>query len=185
MELKDHFLIAMPGLNDDYFSRTVIYICDHNEQGSMGLVINQPTDLSLKELAAKLNFMMSDGKVYPEQVIMAGGPTNLERGFILHTQTEHQYNHSFVITDRLTLTTSEDIIESLSTLQAPEKFMLALGCASWKPHQLEKEIQNNDWLIMEANEAILFDIPWENRWTAAQQHLGFQPVALTSQAGYC
>ena len=84
MELQDHFLIAMPQLEDSYFQRTVIYICEHNDQGTMGLVLNQPTDLSIAELMAKMNFMMAGGRDYPNQLVLAGGPVNLERGFILH-----------------------------------------------------------------------------------------------------
>lgn len=185
MELQDKLLIAMPNLQDSYFSQSVIYICEHNEQGAMGLVLNQVTDLSIAELVAKLNFMMADGRHYPETYVFAGGPVSMDRGFILHTATERTFEHSYRVTDNLQLTTSEDVIETFGTPEAPEKYLVALGCATWTSGQLEKEIADNDWLVVPANNHILFDVPWAERWTAAQQLLGFQPANLVAEAGYC
>ncbi|EIJ71802.1 YqgE/AlgH family protein [Pasteurella bettyae] len=185
MELQDKFLIAMPNLQDSYFAYSVIYICEHNDQGTMGLVVNQPTDLSVAELVAKLNFMMADGRQYPDMFVLAGGPVNIERGFILHTTTEQDFEHSYKVTDNLQLTTSEDVITTFGTLKAPTKYLVALGCASWKPGQLEEEISENAWLVVPANERVLFDVPFENRWAEAQQLLGFKPSSLVAQAGYC
>ncbi|TDQ57621.1 putative transcriptional regulator [Mesocricetibacter intestinalis] len=185
MELQDHFLIAMPNLDDSYFQRSIIYICEHNEQGSMGLMLNQPTDLSITELAAKLNFMMSDGRTYPEGYVLAGGPVNTERGFILHTATAQPFQNSYKVTDNLNLTTSADVIETFGTPDSPQKYLVALGCASWKPDQLEEEIADNAWLVVPASERILFDVPCEQRWLEAQQLLGFQYHNLADKAGYC
>lgn len=185
MELQDHFLIAMPQLEDSYFQRTVIYICEHNEQGTMGLVLNQPTDLSIAELMAKMNFMMAGERDYPNQLVLAGGPVNLERGFILHTEGAQTFQHSYKVTDNLRLTTSADIIETFGTMSAPEKYLVALGCASWKPGQLEEEIADNAWLVVPANEHILFEVPYSERWLAASQLLGIQQHNFAYQAGHC
>ena len=184
MELQDHFLIAMPQLEDSYVQRTVIYICEHNDQGSMGLVLNQPTDLSIAELMAKMNFMMAGGREYPTQLVLAGGPVNVERGFILHTETENTFQHSYKITDNLRLTTSSDIVETFGTPLAPEKYLVALGCASWSPNQLANEIAENSWLLVPANEHILFDVPYSERWLAANQLLGIQHHNFAYQAGH-
>ena len=157
MELQGKFLIAMPHL-DDYFNRTVVFMCEHNEQGSMGLVINQPTDLSIAELYSKLNFMMKN-----------------DRTFILHKNTPNEFQHTYKITDDLSMTTSADVIETLGSELAPEKYLIALGCSSWEAGQLEKEITDNAWLVATANDQILFDMPYDERYVAANQLLGIHP----------
>ncbi|MCW9699902.1 MULTISPECIES: YqgE/AlgH family protein [unclassified Avibacterium] len=185
MQLQNHFLIAMPHLEDDHFYRSVVYLCEHNEQGAMGLVLTQPTDLSIAELCIKMNFMMADNRKYPDDLVLAGGPTNLERGFILHTESAKPFMNSHKVADNLWLTTSADVIDTLGTPQAPEKCLVALGCASWSPDQLEREIANNDWLVVPANEHILFDVPYLERWLAANQLLGIQQHNFAYQAGHC
>ncbi|PVX39190.1 putative transcriptional regulator [Pasteurella langaaensis DSM 22999] len=127
MNLQNQLLIAMPNLNDDYFFRTVIYICEHNDKGSMGLVINQPTDLTLTELVAKLHFMMISDRTFPNEYVLAGGPVSIARGFILHRPTAQTFQQSYKISDQLQLTTSADIIETFGTAQAPEKYLVALA----------------------------------------------------------
>ena len=183
MDLQDHLLIAMPGLKDSYFYRTVIYMCEHNEQGSMGLVINQPTDLSLAELGAKMNFMMKTDRIYRNKLVLAGGPVNTDRGFILHTPTEQTFQHSYKASDNLTLTTSADVVDTFGTAFEPEKYLVALGCASWEPQQLEHEIMENSWLVVPATDNILFELPYEQRWAAANALLGIRAHNFTSQVG--
>ena len=112
MDLQGQFLIAMPQL-EDYFQNTVVYMCEHNEQGSMGLVINQPTDLSIAELYSKMNFMMKNDRTFSNELVLAGGPVHSERGFILHKKTDKEFEHSYKITDEMFLTTSADIVENL------------------------------------------------------------------------
>lgn len=185
MELQDHFLIAMPQMEDDYFAHSVVYICEHNDQGTMGLVLNQPTDLSIAELCAKMNFMMKTDRTYGNDLVLAGGPVNIERGFILHTKTAQTFKHSYKVTEQLSLTTSADIIDTFGTAQAPEKYLVALGCASWTANQLESEIANNDWLVVPANNRILFDVPYEDRWLEANLLLGIQHHNFAHQAGHC
>ncbi|QLB12172.1 putative transcriptional regulator [Bisgaardia hudsonensis] len=184
MELQHHFLIAMPHLEDDFFRRSVVYICEHNDQGTMGLVLTQPTDLSLAELCAKMNFMMANDRYFPDQLILAGGPVNLERGFILHSKTNNDFEHSYKVTEDIYLTTSADVINSFGTVNSPDKYIMALGCASWSPNQLEMEIINGDWLIVPATEHILFDISYDERWFAANQLLGIESANFSHQIGH-
>lgn len=185
MNLKNTFLIAMPNLNDPFFHRSVIYLCEHNEQGSMGLVINQPTDLSVAELIAKMNFMIADKKNYAanNQWILAGGPVEAERGFILHTPSTKAFQQSQPITEQLYLTTSSDVLDSLTTAFKPEKYLIALGYAGWSAGQLEQEIKQNSWLIAPADPYILFDAPHQQRWQLAQQTIGFELHHLSHYAG--
>lgn len=185
MQLQDHFLIAMPDMEDDYFENTVIYICEHNQNGSMGLILNQPTDLSIAELCSKMNFMMKSDRTYGDGLVLAGGPLHTDRGFILHTNTEQTFQHSYKITDQLSLTTSADIIDTLGTAQAPEKYLVALGCANWHENQLEQEILRNDWLVVPSNNQILFDVPYEDRLWAANLLLGIQAHNFAYRAGHC
>lgn len=185
MDLQNHFLIAMPHLEEDYFKRAVIYLCEHNQQGSMGLVLTQPTDLSIAELVAKMNFMMANNRQFSNEIVLAGGPVNVENGFILHKKTAQDFQHSYKITDELHLTTSADIVQTFGTLQQPEKFIVALGCASWSAGQLEKEISENTWLVVPADEKILFDLPYNERWAAANALLGICGSNLVyPQVGY-
>ncbi|MCK3658130.1 hypothetical protein A4G18_05235 [Pasteurellaceae bacterium Pebbles2] len=185
MNLQNQLLIAMPNIDDDYFFRSVVFICEHSEKGTMGLVLNQPTDLSIAEMVAKLNFMMSSERVYPSDYVVAGGPVSVERGFILHTPVLQQFLHSYKVSDHLQLTTSADVIDTFGTANAPEKFLVGLGCASWTPGQLEQEITENMWLVMPADERIIFDLPYEERWAEAQKLLGFNSYHLVEKAGYC
>ena len=171
MDLQDHLLIAMPNLDDSYFYRTVIYICEHNEKGSMGLVINQPTDLSIAELGAKMNFMMVTDRTYNDKLVLAGGPVNIDRGFILHTNTPNTFDHSYKVNDNLVLTTSADVVDTFGTIG--------------EPHQLEREIMNNSWLVVPATEQILFDLPYDQRWFAANQLLGIDGHNFVGQVGHC
>lgn len=184
MQLQDHFLIAMPHIHEEYFYRSVIYVCEHNEQGSMGLVLTQPTDLSIAELVAKMSFMMANTKQFSQDMVLAGGPSNQENGFILHRKTAQTFQHSYKITENLQLTTSVDIIDTLGSPQQPDKYLVALGCASWSPKQLEQEIADDAWLVVPASEHILFDVPYDSRWLEAMQLLGIQQGCLPYQAGH-
>lgn len=185
MELQDHFLIAMPHMEDENFKQSVIYICENNDQGTMGIVITNSTDLSVMELCTKMNFMLADQRQFSDQLVLAGGPVHLDRGFILHTKTHETFNYSYPINDELMLTTSNDVLNTIGTPNSPEKYLVALGCASWAPNQLAQEITNNDWLVVPANSNILFDTPVEQRWTMAQQLLGIKSSNLIYQAGHC
>lgn len=183
-QLQNHFLVATPGINDQIFKGTVIYICQHNDEGSMGLVINQPTDISVAEIIAQSNFMLAKKRGYPKAWVLAGGPVNTERGFILHTNTQKDFLNTRKINDRLSLTTSVDIIDVLGTEQEPEKYLVTLGYAGWEAGQLEKEIRQNVWQVLPADEKILFETDYLDRWQAVYAQLGIDVTTLTSYVGY-
>lgn len=182
--LQDHFLIATPDMDDAYFNRSVIYICEHNEQGAMGLMINTPTDLSVLELLAKMDFMMANQRQYDkDQMVLSGGPISQDRGFILHTRTEQSFLHSYPISDRIVLTTSGDILDSFGTPASPEKFLVCLGCATWRADQLENEIARNHWLVSPSNEKTMFQTGYLDRWLEANEMLFGTGNGLFVKAG--
>lgn len=179
MDLQGKFLIATLDMDDEYFDRSVIYLCEHNEQGSWGIMINSPTDLSVMELLAKMDFLMANSRNYSkDQLVLSGGPVSQERGFILHTPTKHSFLHTYPAGNDLMMTTSGDILETFGQLDAPENFIVCLGCCTWKPDQLEQEIARNAWAVAPIDKAILFDLGYLDRWVAANELLGDSiPVA--------
>lgn len=182
MNLQGQLLIATPDMDDDYFERSVIYICDHNEQGAMGVMINSPTDLSVMELLAKMDFLMANERNYTkDQLVLSGGPVGQERGFIIHTPTPTPLVHTYPIADGISLTTSGDILDTFGCADAPEKFMVCLGCCTWRSGQLEEEIGKNYWMVSPASESVLFDIGYLDRWAEAYELLGF--TTIPSRAG--
>lgn len=185
MKLQDHFLLAMPGIEDSFFKNALIYVCEHNEEGSMGIMLTRPTDLSVAEIIAKMNFLIADQRQYQQDdVVLIGGPVGIERGFILHTTCIPAFQHSFAVSDHVWLTTSADVLQTIGHPNAPEKYLVALGCCTWKPAQLEQEIADNTWLVIESSEHLLFDVPHDYRWLEANRSLGFEPTHLTSLAGH-
>jgi putative transcriptional regulator len=149
------------------------------------IVINQPTDLSIAELYSKMNFMMKNDRTFSNELVLAGGPVHSERGFILHKKTAKEFEHSYKITDEMFLTTSADIVETFGSEDAPEKYLVALGCASWTAGQLEQEIADNAWLVAPASDTILFETIYEDRYPAANQLLGINPHNFVfSQVGH-
>ena len=183
--LKNHFLIAMPNLGDPNFFQTVTYICEHNEEGTMGIVINRPAAVTLNDLLPQMG--ITPNPKYMDTVVLEGGPVEPEHGFLIHTP-KGEWQSSMPITDEISLTTSLDILNSFSatdtTPDCPEKFIIALGYAGWGPHQLEQEILENSWLTVPANAEILFDIPFSDRWQAAATIIGFDIGQLSSEAGH-
>mgnify|MGYP001035719609 CR=1 FL=1 len=178
----NHFLIAMPTLEDINFSGTVTLICEHNEEGAMGIVINRPTDFALGELLQQLE-MIEDADMYSDTVVYRGGPVQEEHGFILH-QPVGDWQHSLTIADDLALTTSRDILQAIADDQGPERKLIALGYAGWGAGQLEQEISANAWLTTPADTTILFDTPVEERWAAAAGKLGIDLNLLSSETGH-
>ncbi|WP_373820185.1 YqgE/AlgH family protein [Glaesserella sp.] len=177
IDLQGKLLIATPDMNDDYFDRSVIYICEHNDQGAMGIMINSPTDLSVMELLAKMDFLMANERNYTkDQLVLSGGPVSQDRGFILHTPTNREFLHSYPTADGLHLTTSGDILETFGREDSPEHFMVCLGCCTWKADQLEQEIARNYWLVSPATEQILFKTGYLDRWVEANELLGIDGV---------
>ncbi|MBN0988411.1 putative transcriptional regulator [Amphritea atlantica] len=179
--LQGHFLISMPHMDDPNFAQTVIYICEHNESGAMGIVVNRPIEMDLGQLLQHLEFSYNSDL---NDLIYAGGPVQNDRGFILHRHTANQWESCYDVTDELTLTTSLDILQAISEHSGPEQFLVALGYAGWGPGQLEQELSDNVWLSCPANLDIMFRTPAEERLQAAAATMGINLDLLTSQSGH-
>ena len=185
--LSNHFLIAMPSLNDPNFQQSVSYICEHNNEGAMGIVINRPTELTFADLCDQLEIEITDTDTinYP---IFDGGPVETERGFILHTPVG-EWESTLAVTKDIGLTMSQDIIQAIadgydSDNKPPEHFIITLGYAGWSEDQIEDEIAENVWLSVPANSDILFKTPIEQRWTAAAASLGINLQQLSTDIGH-
>lgn len=180
---QNHFLIAMPSMDDPRFKRSVTYICEHNEKGAMGIVINHPLDVKVADLLKQLDIEFDSNSPAANAYVCAGGPVQYDRGFVLHTAKEG-YSSSMHLSDDLMVTTSKDILIDLTTAQAPEKFILALGFAGWSEGQLEQEMADNAWLVIPADNDILFDLSHAEKWQSATAKIGIQPWQLTNEAGH-
>lgn len=180
--LIGHFLIAMPSLNDGFFNQAVTYICEHDESGSFGIIINQQTGITLKQIAKemKIAFVDSDSQ---DQPVFIGGPVDQGRGFILHRPTGN-WQSSLKVNDNVALTTSKDILQAIVKNQGPEDSIIALGYAGWAAGQLDNEIANNTWLSCPADEQIIFNSPIEERWKAAARLIGVDLSLLSNDAGH-
>jgi putative transcriptional regulator len=181
--LEHHFLIAMPSLDNSWFERTVIYLAEDNEHGSMGLVINLPHKLEMHELLEHFNIPISEDNPKYYAPIMVGGPVDMERGFILHDDVG-QWRSSMPLRDRLAMTVSEDLLEAFGQEQGPTRALICLGFAGWEPGQLAKELIENSWLTLPFNEHLLFDTPLEDRWESALKEMGVSPEFLSAEAGH-
>jgi putative transcriptional regulator len=191
INLTNHFLIAMPGLQDDLFSRSVVYLCEHSERGALGLVINKPCDLDLKRLFEKVELPLSRTDLSNSPVFM-GGPVQIERGFVLHEASFAQaerpeqpvYASTLIIPGGLEMTTSKDVLEALSNGAGPRKVLISLGYAAWGQGQLESELSDNSWLTVAAQNSLIFDTPVAQRYDQALALLGFQSWMLSPDTGH-
>lgn len=181
-DLTDHFLIAMPGLQDPNFSRTLTYICEHGEQGAMGIVVNRPTPMKLGEMLDQLDIAIEDPAV-GELPLYWGGPVQPERGFVLHSG-DSRWDATLVITPEVSITTSRDILQAIARGEGPAQSLIALGYAGWGAGQLETELSSNAWLSGPADQAILFELPAEARWQAAASLLGVDLNLISGAAGH-
>jgi putative transcriptional regulator len=182
VNLTHHFLIAMPSMADPYFSKTLTYICEHNDQGALGLVVNRPIDMTLKALFERLSLQMRDRKS-ADAPIYFGGPVQTDRGFVLHAPAG-DWQSTLRVRDLIGLTTSKDILEAVGRGEGPERMLVTLGYAGWSPGQLEHELSQNAWLTVEAREPIIFDTPAEERLPAAMELLGLDYARLQDSAGH-
>ncbi len=180
--LTNNLLIAMPGLDDANFHHTVTYICEHDEKGAMGIVINRASSLNLNNMLGQLD-IDNENTAFGEQTIYAGGPVQTEHGFVLHTIGK-VWDSTLQITPTTSITTSRDILQAIARGEGPEKSLIALGYAGWGGGQLEDELSANAWLNGPATKAILFDLPANERWTASAQALGVDITLLSSDAGH-
>ncbi len=188
INLTNHFLIAMPGLSDELFGRSVVFMCEHSERGALGLVINKPSDILLPRLFEKVDLPMGreDLSTLP---VFQGGPVQTERGFVLHEAIEggegqSVYASTLSIPGGLEMTTSKDVLEALASGAGPRKVFVSLGYASWGQGQLESEITENSWLTVEADPSLIFDAPVSERYERAMALLGLQPWMLSPDAGH-
>jgi putative transcriptional regulator len=180
--LTRHFLIAMPALQEGVFAGTLTYICEHNENGALGIVVNRPTDLRLSEMFEQINIPLHEPALQ-SQPVHFGGPVQTERGFVLH-DTPGQWKSSLHISDTLALTTSKDILEAVAEGKGPRHMIVTLGYAGWDQGQLEHEMSENAWLTLPASEHILFDLPAEARLPAALRQLGIDYASLSEEVGH-
>jgi putative transcriptional regulator len=185
MNLTNQFLIAMPGLSGDTFSGAVVYLCEHTENGALGLVINKPIDIKLKNLFQKVELSL-DSPALAEQPVFYGGPVQTERGFVLHERLGDQppYSSTLSIPGGLEMTTSKDVLEALSQGTGPRRLLVTLGYSGWGAGQLEDELGRNSWLTVDAVPEIIFDTPVEQRYERAVSLLGFDPMMLSQEAGH-
>jgi putative transcriptional regulator len=204
INLTHHFLIAMPGLEDAVFHKSVVYMCEHSERGALGLVINKPADMSLKRLFEKVDLPLMRADL-SDAPVFQGGPVQTERGFVLHEamvatkgsdkaedapkntengEQESIYASTLTMRGGLEMTTSKDVLEALASGAGPRKVLVTLGYSSWAEGQLETEIAENSWLTVGADPAVIFDTPVEKRYERALSLLGLEAWMLSTQAGH-
>ena len=183
INLTHHFLIAMPAMADPYFTRTLTYICEHNDQGALGVVVNRPIDMTLRSLFGRLSLPIGNDGI-GDAPIYFGGPVQTDRGFVLHEPTGN-WQSTLKVRDAVGLTTSKDILEAVGRGEGPKRLLVTLGYAGWSAGQLEHELGQNAWLSVEARgDKILFDTPADERLSAALGLLGIDLASLSEDVGH-
>lgn len=180
--LAEHFLIAMPGMDDPNFFRSVTLVCQHDENGAMGLVVNLPSDFSLGEMLSQMSLATPDAAL-AAQTVLSGGPVQADRGFVLHDDPR-DWTSTLRLSNGLAVTTSRDILASTAAGEGPARLLVTLGYAGWEAGQLEAELAANSWLTVPAESAVLFDTPMPERWHAAARCLGVDLERLADYAGH-
>jgi putative transcriptional regulator len=189
INLTNHFLIAMPGLDDALFGKSVVYVCEHSARGALGLVINKPADINLSTLFGKVDLTLKRTDL-TNSPVFHGGPLQTERGFVLHEpiyvgeDQETLYASTMSIPGGLEMTTSKDVLEALASGAGPKKVLITLGYAQWGEGQLESELSENSWLTVDATREVIFDTPAELRYECALGLLGLQSWMISSQVGH-
>lgn len=183
LNLADHFLIAMPAMLDPIFGGSVIYLCEHNANGALGVVINKPTDMTMEVLFERIDLKLEIAPgAAPQNLVMFGGPVQVERGFVLHSPVR-QFSSTLEVSPEVALTTSKDVLEAAAHGDGPPRMLVSLGCSGWSAGQLEEELGRNGWLTVPADPAIIFELPVEDRFNAALRLLGIDPIMLTAESG--
>jgi putative transcriptional regulator len=182
VNLAQHFLIAMPNMADPHFSKTLTFICEHNDQGALGVVVNRPIDMNLQSLLEQVSISL-DSDSFKLIPVHFGGPVQIDRGFVLHTPLG-QWQSTLTVSPEIGLTTSKDILEAVARGEGPRQMLVTLGYAGWAPGQLEHELAQNAWLTVPANREVLFEMPAESRLPAAMSLLGIDYASLSEQAGH-
>lgn len=182
LDLSDHFLIAMPSMDDPYFAKSLIYIAEHNEQGALGIIINRPINMNLATLFEKIDLPFAAGELGNLPVFF-GGPVQTDRGFVLHRPVGG-WQSTLAINDEIGLTSSRDVLQAVARDGEPSQIMVSLGYSGWGAGQLESELANNVWLTVAAEPSIIFDLPYEERLASAMERLGVDFTHLAGQAGH-
>ncbi|WP_066097307.1 YqgE/AlgH family protein [Xanthomonas massiliensis] len=180
--LSGQLLIALPSLADSNFARAVVLVCQHDEEGAMGVVVNRPSDYTLGEILAQMDIATADEGLR-ERVVLAGGPVHPERGFVIHDDPRPR-DSGLTIDTGLYLTTSRDILQAMAEGGGPASALMALGCAGWGAGQLEAELAENSWLTAPADPALLFEVPLAERWQAAAGRIGVDMFRMTDYSGH-
>ncbi|NOQ15304.1 MAG: YqgE/AlgH family protein [Methyloprofundus sp.] len=180
---KNQLLIAMPNLKDPNFFHGVTFVCQHNSEGALGLVINHPTPMVLGDILAQMDIVVEDEKI-AKLPVFAGGPVQQERGFVLHHTSEELWESTISVSDTLSLTTSRDILKAIAQGKGPEKFLVALGYAGWGGEQLETEMKANAWLSTGYDESVVFDTPISQCWNVAAHKMGLDINLLSTEVGH-
>ena len=181
INLTSHFLIAMPAMSDPNFSRTLTFVCEHNERGALGIVVNRPIDVALSALFRQVEIPLGEGE-FADQPVYFGGPVQFDHGFVLHRPVG-AWKSTLAVGD-IGLTTSRDILEAMAHGKGPSEQIVALGYAGWAPGQLEDEILRNGWLTVAADMDVIFNLPPEERYDAAMHALGVNTANLSEEAGH-
>jgi len=182
MNLTQHFLIAMPAMADPHFARSLTFICEHNDRGALGIVVNRPIEMNLQTLLEQVSIPPAgdDFKAVP---VHFGGPVQVDRGFVLHAPLG-QWQSTLAVSSEIGLTTSKDILQAVARGEGPGKLLVTLGYAGWAPGQLENELAQNAWLTVQAKSEVIFDLRAEERLPAAMGLLGIDFASLSEQAGH-
>jgi len=186
LNLANHFLIAMPSMLDPIFGGAVVYLCEHNASGALGVIINKPTDMTIDVLLDRIDLQLGiqiNQDANANKPVMFGGPVQVERGFVLHAPPG-AFSSMMQVSEDVALTTSKEVLEAVAAGNGPRQILVALGCAGWGAGQLEQEIVRNGWLTVKADPAVIFDTPIETRFAAAIKLLGIDPMMLAGDAGH-
>jgi putative transcriptional regulator len=182
VNLTHHFLIAMPNMADPNFAHTLTYVCEHNPDGALGLVVNRPIEMTLSSLFEQIEVPLPDTALRATPVLF-GGPVQVDRGFVLHRPLGN-WQSTLAISDELGLTTSKDILEAVGRGEGPENIIVSLGYAGWSAGQLEQELAANAWLTVAADPGVLFELAPEDRLPAAMRLLGIDLSQLSEDVGH-
>ena len=182
VNLTDHFLIAMPAMTDPYFSRSLVYIAEHNDQGALGVIVNRPIDMNLATLFEKIDVPLA-AEGFANLPVFFGGPVQTDRGFVLH-QPLGDWQSTLAVNSETGLTSSRDILQSVAREGLPQKVMVTLGYAGWSAGQIEQELADNAWLTVKADAHIMFNLPFEERLASAMEILGIDFTHLAEEAGH-
>lgn len=182
VNLTQHFLIAMPNMADPHFSKSLTFICEHNDQGALGVVVNRPIDMNLHSLLEQIGIPLDSG-ILKSIPVHFGGPVQTDRGFVLHTPLG-EWQSTLAVGQEIGLTTSKDILQAVARGEGPRQILITLGYAGWAPGQIEHELAQNAWLTVQASPEVLFEMPAEERLAAAMGLLGVDYANLSEQAGH-